>query len=135
MGRLAELNKAGFLKNRPKQFIVAVKHDYSYEVEKEINGQKVREKIENIMYAPLGQGAIYVSPFASEEEADLFIRALADMPKPPEQEKAIFAQKFKILEVKYTPMKKGALDTAWAKKNVIREIDIDIKKKKSSKLI
>lgn len=32
-------------------------------------------------------------------------------------------------------MKKGRLDVAWAKRYLIREIDVDIKKKKSSKLL
>lgn len=136
MGRLAKLNAAGFLKNKSRQFIVAVKHDYSYEVEKEvIKGVKVKEKVENFCYVPLGTSPVYVSPFSSETEADEFLKILASSAKSAQQEQFMFAQKYKILEVKYTPVKKARLDVTWAKNNVIREVDVDIKKKKSSKLL
>jgi hypothetical protein len=136
MGRLAKLNAAGLLKNKPQQFIVAVKHDYSYEVEKEeVAGVKIKEKVENFCYIPLGPSAVYVSAFASEAEADDFLKKMASTPKSAQQEASMFSQQFKILEVKYAPMKKGRLDVAWAKRYLIREIDVDIKKKKTSKLL
>ena len=135
MGRLAKLNAAGLLKDRPKQFIVAVKHDYSYEVEKEVAGVKLKEKVENFCYVPLGTSSVYVSPFSSEAEADVFVKQLANSGKSAQQTEFLLAQKYKVLEVRYTPTKKARLDVAWAKRYVIREIDVDIKKKKSSKLL
>lgn len=96
MGRLAKLNAAGLLKNKPQQFIVAVKHDYSYEVEKEeVVGVKIKEKIENFCYIPLGPSAIYVSVFASEGEADDFLKKMASTPKSAPQEIAMFSSNLK----------------------------------------
>ena len=135
MGRLAKLNAAGLLKDKSTQFIVAVKHDYSYEVEKDVAGVKIKEKVENYCYVPLSNSEAYVSSFNSESEADDFLKKLASTPKSAQQETMVFAQKFKILEVKYAPMKKGRLDMDWAKRYLIREIDVDIKKKKSSSLL
>ena len=135
MGRLAKLNAAGLLRHKSKHLIVAIKHDASYEVEKDIAGEKIKEKVENYCYVPLGTSSLYVSPFKSMDEANVFLKVLANTSMSADQQKVMFAQKFKILEVKNPPLKKGMLDMAWAKKNVVNEIDVDIEKKKSSQLL
>ena len=135
MGKLARLNNAGLLKNKAKTFIVVVKNDYSYEHKETVEGKEVVKKVENIVYVPLGRSNSYVSTFRSEEEANEFLKELANGNIDEKRLNYLLSQKFFMLEVRHAPLKKGILKKDWISNYVIKETALDIKKKRSSKLV
>lgn len=132
MGREARLRAQG-LTTKSEVFIATVKVDSSYEVQKEVDGKKVNEKVSQLFYIPLSKGVNYVSFFNSQAEADEYFRVLANSTDDERSQAILFSKTYSLLSVRYVPNKKGIIHKDWIDKNVKREIPVVLKKYKSSK--
>lgn len=134
MGKEARLRQEGITSHK-NLFVVAIKTDFSYEVSKVVDGKSVAEKVVNFFYVPLGSSAKFVSSFKTKEEADVYLEFLANSPMDSKQKEIFFSKDFYILEVRYSPDKKAALNVEWAKRSLVKEIAVNIKNKKSAQLL
>lgn len=133
MGKLARLNAE---KKAPAKevFITAIKVENSYEIQKEKeDGTKVVEKVDNLFYIPLSTGVNYVSWYTTKEEAENYLKVLANSTADERAQQILFSKKYSIMAVKYAPTKKTILRKDWTDKYLLREVEVVLKKYKSSK--
>ena len=127
MGKLARLNK-----EKKSWFVVAVKEDYQYEVEQEIDGQKVTTKEGQAYLTPLGTKTGKVLPFTTKDEAKAW---LSELVKEFEAEgkPAVYDMNFRLLKVWYVPDRVRRYDLEWANKYVLEDEGAEVARPQSSR--
>jgi len=132
MGKLARLNASKREVNI--QWMLAVKNDFSYDINEEIDGKKVSRHVEKISYVPFGTRAGVVLPFKSYEEITQWLRDFMEGIKDQKQVEQLLALDLRALGVKYVPSKRRRYDAQWERETVKQDIKVDLKSLKSSKI-
>lgn len=137
MGRLAKLNKAGLLQNKRTNWIIVTKTDFSYELQEDtaVADVKTTKKVVNLFYVPFAAACGKVIPFGSQDEAREWLREFVNTIDNQKVLEHFYGYTVRLLQVKNVPSKRKGYNQDWAAQNLLKEVEVNTKDLKSSKIL